>query len=161
MRQPALLQCRPRRGGSLNALPVWSRCRLGILARPDNEWVTVWHARSIATDVHREEQDWPQRITRWRVVDTRQSDGRTGPLRVRSRRGWDMTEHVGFLAELPVRAILDGELSRSTSTASPTSRLCASASCGGTPRPRSCTWCSTCSASRASPWSYGRTVSDG
>jgi bifunctional non-homologous end joining protein LigD len=33
-----------------------------------------------------------------------------GPLRVRSRRGWDMTEHVGFLAELPVRAVLDGEL---------------------------------------------------
>jgi hypothetical protein len=33
-----------------------------------------------------------------------------GPLRVRSRRGWDMTEHVGFLAELPARAILDGEL---------------------------------------------------
>jgi ATP dependent DNA ligase domain len=33
-----------------------------------------------------------------------------GPLRVRSRRRWDMTEHVGFLAELPVRAVLDGEL---------------------------------------------------
>ena len=30
-----------------------------------------------------------------------------GPLRVRSRRGWDMTPHVGFLAELPVRAVLD------------------------------------------------------
>jgi bifunctional non-homologous end joining protein LigD len=33
-----------------------------------------------------------------------------GSLRVRSRRGWDMTQHVGFLAELPVRAVLDGEL---------------------------------------------------
>jgi bifunctional non-homologous end joining protein LigD len=33
-----------------------------------------------------------------------------GELRVRSRRGWDMTEHVGFLADLPVRAVLDGEL---------------------------------------------------
>jgi bifunctional non-homologous end joining protein LigD len=33
-----------------------------------------------------------------------------GTLRVRSRRGWDMTEHVGFLAGLPVRAVLDGEL---------------------------------------------------
>jgi ATP-dependent DNA ligase len=33
-----------------------------------------------------------------------------GPLRVRSRRGWDMTPHIGFLAHLPVRAILDGEL---------------------------------------------------
>jgi len=33
-----------------------------------------------------------------------------GELRVRSRRGWDMTEHVGFLAKLPVHAILDGEL---------------------------------------------------
>jgi bifunctional non-homologous end joining protein LigD len=33
-----------------------------------------------------------------------------GPLRVRSRRGWDMTPYVGFLTGLPVRAILDGEL---------------------------------------------------
>jgi bifunctional non-homologous end joining protein LigD len=33
-----------------------------------------------------------------------------GPLRVRSRRGWDMTPHVGFLAQLPVSAVLDGEL---------------------------------------------------
>ena len=31
-------------------------------------------------------------------------------LRVRSRRGWDMTPHVGFLADLPVHAVLDGEL---------------------------------------------------
>jgi bifunctional non-homologous end joining protein LigD len=33
-----------------------------------------------------------------------------GALRVRSRRGWDMSEQVGFLAQLPVRAVLDGEL---------------------------------------------------
>lgn len=33
-----------------------------------------------------------------------------GPLRVRSRRGWNMTPQLGFLAELPVRAVLDGEL---------------------------------------------------
>ena len=33
-----------------------------------------------------------------------------GELRVRSRRGWNMTAHVGFLAELPVQAVLDGEL---------------------------------------------------
>src|SRR5262245_18567006 len=33
-----------------------------------------------------------------------------GMLRVRSRRGWDMTEHVGFLAALPVHPVLDGEL---------------------------------------------------
>ena len=33
-----------------------------------------------------------------------------GELRVRSRRGWNMTPHVGFLAQLPVRAVLDGEL---------------------------------------------------
>src|SRR5829696_4808509 len=33
-----------------------------------------------------------------------------GPLRVRSRRGWDMTPHLGFLEQLPVRAVLDGEL---------------------------------------------------
>jgi bifunctional non-homologous end joining protein LigD len=32
------------------------------------------------------------------------------PLCVRSRCGWNMTEHVAFLAELPVRAVLDGEL---------------------------------------------------
>src|SRR3954462_9323231 len=32
------------------------------------------------------------------------------PLRVRSRRGWSMTEHVQFLVHLPVRAVLDGEL---------------------------------------------------
>jgi bifunctional non-homologous end joining protein LigD len=33
-----------------------------------------------------------------------------GTLRVRSRRGWDMTPYVGFLAELPVWAVLDGVL---------------------------------------------------
>jgi bifunctional non-homologous end joining protein LigD len=33
-----------------------------------------------------------------------------GELRVRSRRGWDMTPQVAFLAELPVRAIFHGEL---------------------------------------------------
>jgi bifunctional non-homologous end joining protein LigD len=33
-----------------------------------------------------------------------------GKLRVRSRRGWDMSEQVGFLAQIPVRAVLDGEL---------------------------------------------------
>src|SRR4051794_1726997 len=33
-----------------------------------------------------------------------------GALRVRSRRGWNMTEHVQFLVHLPVRAVLDGEL---------------------------------------------------
>jgi ATP-dependent DNA ligase len=30
-------------------------------------------------------------------------------LRVRSRRGWDMTERLGFLAQLPVNVVLDGE----------------------------------------------------
>ena len=29
---------------------------------------------------------------------------------MRSHRGWDMTPRLGFLADLPVRAILDGEL---------------------------------------------------
>ena len=33
-----------------------------------------------------------------------------GPLRVRSRRGWNMTPFVAFLEELPVRAVLDGEI---------------------------------------------------
>jgi bifunctional non-homologous end joining protein LigD len=33
-----------------------------------------------------------------------------GELHVRSRRGWDMTEQVGFLARLPAQAVLDGEL---------------------------------------------------
>jgi bifunctional non-homologous end joining protein LigD len=32
-----------------------------------------------------------------------------GPLGVRSRRGWNMTEHVRFLERLPVEAVLDGE----------------------------------------------------
>jgi hypothetical protein len=31
-------------------------------------------------------------------------------LRVRSRRGWDMTEHVTFLADMPVRAEREGAL---------------------------------------------------
>jgi ATP-dependent DNA ligase len=50
-----------------------------------------------------------------------------GPLRVRSRRGWDMTEHVGFLAQLPVRAVLDGELVALDDDGSRTSRRSASA----------------------------------
>jgi bifunctional non-homologous end joining protein LigD len=33
-----------------------------------------------------------------------------GPLRVRSRRGWNMAPQLDFLAQLPVRAVLDGEL---------------------------------------------------
>jgi ATP-dependent DNA ligase len=40
----------------------------------------------------------------------RRDERSEGTLPVRSRRGWDMTEHVGFLAQLPVRAVLDGEL---------------------------------------------------
>jgi ATP-dependent DNA ligase len=35
-----------------------------------------------------------------------------GPLRVRSRRGWDMTERVPFLAQLPVRAADAGGVRR-------------------------------------------------
>jgi bifunctional non-homologous end joining protein LigD len=31
-------------------------------------------------------------------------------LQVRSRRGWNMTDRVGFLADLPVSAVLDGEI---------------------------------------------------
>jgi bifunctional non-homologous end joining protein LigD len=31
-------------------------------------------------------------------------------LRVRSRRGWDMTAHVNFLADLPACGVFDGEL---------------------------------------------------
>src|SRR5918912_1155991 len=30
-------------------------------------------------------------------------------MHVRSRRGWNMTDRVGFLADLPVPAILDGQ----------------------------------------------------
>ena len=33
-----------------------------------------------------------------------------GPLRVRSRRGWDIADRASFLERLPVRAVLDGEL---------------------------------------------------
>ena len=50
-----------------------------------------------------------------------------GPLRVRSRRGWDMTERVGFLSELPSIRSSTVSSSRSTSTASPSFRSCASA----------------------------------
>ena len=42
-----------------------------------------------------------------------------GLLRVRSRRGWDMTERVQFLAELPARGIFDGELVALDATGSP------------------------------------------
>jgi ATP-dependent DNA ligase len=31
-------------------------------------------------------------------------------LRVRSRRGWDMAERLGFLEDLPARGVFDGEL---------------------------------------------------
>jgi bifunctional non-homologous end joining protein LigD len=43
-----------------------------------------------------------------------------GPLRVRSRRGWNMTDRVRFLAELPVTAVLDGELVALDARESPT-----------------------------------------
>jgi bifunctional non-homologous end joining protein LigD len=33
-----------------------------------------------------------------------------GPLRVRSRRGWNMAPELDFLAELPVPGVFDGEL---------------------------------------------------
>src|SRR5215210_1146771 len=33
-----------------------------------------------------------------------------GSLRVRNRPGWDMTPQLRFLAQLPVRAVLDGEV---------------------------------------------------
>jgi ATP-dependent DNA ligase len=42
-----------------------------------------------------------------------------GALRVRSRRGWNTSARVDFLARLPVRAVLDG-LSHSTIKGSPT-----------------------------------------
>jgi ATP-dependent DNA ligase len=45
-----------------------------------------------------------------------------GTLRVRSRRGWDMTPHVGFVAQLPVCAVLDGELVALDADGKPTSR---------------------------------------
>jgi ATP-dependent DNA ligase len=45
-----------------------------------------------------------------------------GPLRVRSRRGWDMSQQVGFLAQLPARAVLDGELVALDADGKPDSR---------------------------------------
>jgi bifunctional non-homologous end joining protein LigD len=50
-----------------------------------------------------------------------------GALRVRSRRGWDMTPHVGFLAQLSVSAVLDGELVALTGR--PAGRVQALAAC--------------------------------
>ena len=50
-----------------------------------------------------------------------------GSLRVRIRRGWDMTERLTFLSELPARVILNGELVALTRTVSLTFRCSASA----------------------------------
>jgi hypothetical protein len=38
----------------LSALLVWSRCGLGILAKPGNDEAPVWQARPIATEMHRD-----------------------------------------------------------------------------------------------------------
>jgi ATP-dependent DNA ligase len=59
-----------------------------------------------------------------------------GPLRVRGRRGWNMTEHVRFLKRLPVRAVLDGELVAFDGMASPISRSSARRCCAAAPRSR-------------------------
>jgi ATP-dependent DNA ligase len=48
-------------------------------------------------------------------------------LQVRSRRGWNMTDRVGLLTDLPVSAILDGELVALDREANRTSPCCASA----------------------------------
>jgi bifunctional non-homologous end joining protein LigD len=47
-----------------------------------------------------------------------------GPLRVRRRRGWNMTEHVRFLEQPPVRAVLDGELVNFGDDGKPDFRAC-------------------------------------
>jgi bifunctional non-homologous end joining protein LigD len=47
-------------------------------------------------------------------------------FRVRSRRGWNMTDLLPELAPLPVDAVLDGDSSRSVTKAGRTSRRCAS-----------------------------------
>jgi bifunctional non-homologous end joining protein LigD len=49
------------------------------------------------------------------------------PLRVRSRRGWDMTDLVPALSALPVSATFDGELVAFGEDGHPTSRCCANA----------------------------------
>jgi bifunctional non-homologous end joining protein LigD len=59
-----------------------------------------------------------------------------GQLPVRSRHGSDMTEYVGFLSQLPVRAVLDDELV-SLDGDGPTFRSCASPCSSSVPRRRS------------------------
>jgi ATP-dependent DNA ligase len=55
------------------------------------------------------------------------------PLRVRSRRGWDMTALVPELSALPVAATLDSELVAFGEDGRPTSRSCVNGcSCVGT-----------------------------
>jgi|ERR671925_223687 hypothetical protein len=51
-----------------------------------------------------------------------------GDFRVRSRRGWNMTERVPELVELPAAGIFDGNLSPSAVTACRVSRPCVSGS---------------------------------
>jgi hypothetical protein len=52
-----------------------------------------------------------------------------GPLRVRSRRGWNMTPHVGFLEQLPVQAVSTVSSLSSERTANRTSSAFAGGCC--------------------------------
>src|SRR4051794_36224986 len=52
----------------------------------------------------------PRTIARLRWDGFRAIVSTERTLRVRSRRGWNMTEHVLFLEHLPARGIFDGEL---------------------------------------------------
>src|SRR6266516_3288062 len=72
-----------------------------------------------------------------------------GPLRVRSRRGWNMTEHVRFLADLPRAASSTASSWRSIRKGSRTSSSSATASFLAARIDRSRSWYSTCSASTA------------
>jgi ATP-dependent DNA ligase len=59
-----------------------------------------------------------------------------GGLCVRSMRGWDMTDLLPELADLPVKATLDCELVASAPTGHRTSRWCASGCLCAAPRYR-------------------------
>jgi hypothetical protein len=64
--------------------------------------------------------------------------GLNGELRVRSRRGWNMTELVPELAAIPAHVVLEASWSPSTTTVLRTSPTSAGASCTARGRCRSC-----------------------
>jgi hypothetical protein len=70
-----------------------------------------------------------------------------GPVRVRSRRGWDMAPRLDFPAQLPVRGMFDGELVAFGADGKPDFPSLCERGCTAGRRSRSRLWSSTYSAS--------------